>query len=44
MLSAIIAALEPKKKIRKSRLPNAAKARGRVGADKVVSELNWVDA
>jgi hypothetical protein len=40
MLSAIIAALEAKKKIRKSRFANEAKARGRVEADGMVLELN----
>jgi hypothetical protein len=39
MLSAIIAALEATKKIRKSRFANEAKARGRVGTDGAVSEF-----
>jgi hypothetical protein len=40
MLSAIIAALEARKKIRKSRLPNDANARGRVAAVAWVLVLN----
>jgi hypothetical protein len=44
MLSAIIVALAPKKKIRKSRFANEAKARGRAGAETGVSELNGMTA
>jgi hypothetical protein len=43
MLSAIIAALEAKKKIRKSRFAKEANARGRDEADTVLLELNLLE-
>jgi hypothetical protein len=43
MLSAIIAALAAKKKIRKSRLANEVKARGRGGGNTSVWELNFAE-